>query len=133
MYWCAHDQKLNHRCEHTLMVCSHFPTWIPIQIPINYGQHRILWRRHGAQRQRPSQIPTGLCSNVIGICVSLGLGVGQCERTIGPPHILHVSVMYIFVITTSELRHIYIGGEGLRYGLECGFQTRWLHCTMQKC
>ena len=87
MHLCAHDQKLNHRCEHTIMVCSHFPTWMPIQIPINYGMHRIVRRRHGAQRQSPSQIHIGFCSNVIGICISLGLGVIQCKRTIGPTHI----------------------------------------------
>ena len=35
---------------------------------------------YNVQRQIPTEIPIGLCTHFIGIC--LGLGVGQCECTI---------------------------------------------------
>ena len=37
---------------------------------------------HIIQRQTPTQITTGFSTHFIGICVGLGLGVGQCECTI---------------------------------------------------
>ena len=54
------------------MVCLHCPT---LKLAPCGGVHT-------AQRQMTTQISFGLCVLVLGICLSIGIGLGKCESTI---------------------------------------------------
>ena len=57
-----------------------------------------------AQRQTLKQIPIGLCSPFTGICVDLGLGLGedQCECTAG---VIWQEAMWLYFYTDNYSSH----------------------------
>ena len=57
------------------MVCSHCSTPRPIKMACT----ELCVGIHTTQKQTPTQIPIEFSTNYICICVSLGLGVKQCE------------------------------------------------------
>ena len=60
-------------------MCLHWQTPRERQIPIKKACVELFGSVHTTQRQRPMQSSIGFCAHFIGICIGLGLDVGQCE------------------------------------------------------
>ena len=82
------------------MVCSHYPTRIPIQRSIKVGCMELCGGVHTAQRQTSTQIPIEVCVD-LSVSVSVSVAVSVSVSGSGNAPLIHLAHNKTVVFTVN--------------------------------